>query len=48
MHLESILIYEGQYVTTKIYYVLKVTECGRQRRSDMMLLLNQRCVLCKL
>ena len=23
-------------MTTKIYYVVKVTECGRQRRSDIM------------
>ena len=39
--------YAGQYVTTTIYYVLKVTECGRQGRSDMVLFVNQRCALRK-
>ena len=34
--LENGLSYAGQYVTTKIYYVLKVTEYGRQGRSDMV------------
>ena len=26
---------------TRMYYVLKLTECGRQRRSDMIVLLDQ-------
>ena len=34
-------------MTTKIYYVLKVTECGRQGRSDMVFFVNQGCALRK-